>query len=100
VKIKGIPELGLFQLDPMKIEVLNVTQETGPVSVFINFINLELLGLAKAKIYKISGFNKDSNSLEIRFKTPLAQCISPYKVSGKILIIPLSGEGNSKLVFG
>ena len=97
--IKGIPDLGLIQLDPMKVETLNVTQDSGPIKISARFENLNLLGLSKAKVYHISGFGENSEKLEIRFKTPLASCIGPYKASGRILIIPISGEGNSKLLF-
>lgn len=98
--IKGIPELGLVQLDPLKVETLNVTQDSGPITISARFEKLDLFGLSKAKVYHISGFNENSEKLEIRFKTPLASCISPYKASGRILIIPISGEGNSRLLFG
>lgn len=84
----------------MKVKTLNVTQDTGAIQIAANFQNLDLFGLSKAKVYHISGFNEGSNKLEIRFKTPVASCVSPYKASGKILIIPISGEGDSKLVFG
>lgn len=90
----------MSQLDSMKIDILNVAQETGPITLLANFKNLDLTGLGKAKVYLISGFDKDSDAIEIRFKTPLATCAAPYKISGTILYVPLAGEGNSKLNFG
>jgi hypothetical protein len=100
MKSTGIPALGLSQLDPMKVDQLNVTQDAGPITIAAQFKNLDLLGLSKAKVYHISGFSEGSKKVEIRFKTPLASCVSPYKVAGRILIIPINGEGNSKLIFG
>lgn len=100
MNFSGVPELGLAQLDPMTIDILNVTQESPIVTIYANFENIDLTGLEKAKIYKISGFNNESNELEIRLKTPLASCVGPYKLTGSILLIPISGQGNIKLVFG
>lgn len=84
----------------MKIPNLSVVQENGPVTVNAKFVNLDLSGLSNAKVYKVSGFNENSNTVEIRFKTPKATCASPYKISGRILVFPVSGEGDSKLIFG
>lgn len=99
---KGNSGLGLTVIDPMIVETISIFQDAGPISINAQFRNVTLTGLSKAKVYKVSGFKKNpqGNILEIHFKTPLASAVGPYKMSGKILILPLDGEGNMKLNFG
>lgn len=94
--------LGLPQIDPLKVEKIIVKQESGPVVITANFRNIDLSGLSKSRVYKVSGFtaSPENGKLEIRFKTPLASVVGPYKVNGRILGLPIGGEGIVKLNFG
>lgn len=96
----GIPELGLQSFDPLKIDRMDIVQG-GNVSVQIDlkFRNVQLVGLSKAKVYKISGFKKDpeGNKLEMSFKTPLGTLVGPYVIDGKLLILPIQGNGTVTL---
>lgn len=96
----GIDELGLPSIDPLKIAKMDVVQGgNGPVQIDLKFRKVELLGLSKAKVYKISGFKKDpeNNKLEMRFKTPLGTLVGPYVINGRMLILPIIGNGNVTL---
>lgn len=65
------------------------------MQIDLKFRNVELLGLSKARVYKVSGFKRDphSNKVEFHFKTPLASLVGPYSVNGKILFLPIYGDG-------
>lgn len=97
---RGITDLGLQSFDPMKIDKMDIVQG-GNVSVQIDlkFRNVELLGLSKAKVYKVSGFKKDpeGNKLEFSFKTPLGTLVGPYVINGQLLILPIQGNGTVTL---
>lgn len=99
---QGNAELGLEQVDPLKVDNITVVQEAGPVTLKANFRDLDIRGLSKAVVYKVTGFNQEpgNSKLEIRLKTPLASAIGPYKADGKVLVIPIGGEGIIKLNFG
>lgn len=98
----GNADLGLPPTDPLKVDKITVKQELGPVSLNANFRDLDLRGLAKAQIYKISGFKKEpgKSKMEISFRTPFASAVGAYNVDGRILVLPIGGNGTIKLDFG
>lgn len=59
-----------------------------------------MAGLSKAKVYNISGFDKDSEKIEISFKTPLVSILNLYDAVGKVLIFSVTGQGNMKVSYG
>lgn len=69
--------------------------DSSPVNIKLNFRNITLSGLSHAKVYKISGFNRNPNGdkLDIRFKAPEIAVIGPYKSIGRVLVLPIQGEG-------
>lgn len=97
---RGIDDLGLSSIDPLKIEKMDVVQGGNvPVQIDLKFRKVELLGLSKAKVYKMSGFKIDpeNNKLDMRFKTPLGTLVGPYIINGKMLILPINGNGSVTL---
>lgn len=101
VKITGDEELGIPSFDPLFIDKMDIAQNSANASVQLNFKfrRAKLLGLSKAKIIKFTGFKEDpdKNILEINFKTPIGSLVGKYDISGKILILPISGRGNVTL---
>lgn len=69
------------------------------VQMDLKFRRAQLLGLSKAKAYKVSGFKEDpdKNILEINFKTPLGTLVGKYDIDGQLLILPIKGRGNVTL---
>jgi hypothetical protein len=93
----------LPSLDPIKIDRLDLERdEKSPVNIKLNFKNINLSGFSQAKVYKLNGFRKNPNGdkIEIRLKTPRLTITGPYKSQGKILLLPINGEGNSNLTLG
>jgi hypothetical protein len=72
------------------------------VNIALYFSNIDMFGLSKAKVYKAAGFNRPSelDVVDIRFKTPSLMIVGPYKASGRILLLPLSGQGKSSMILG
>lgn len=47
------------------------------------------------------GFEKDpKGQFEIRLKGPVLYLVGPYKISGRVLILPVQGEGKSNMTLG
>lgn len=100
---KGIPILNIPPLDPLKIEKMYISQgKNSPVNIALNFTNIDLTGLSNAMFYKVEGFNADpeGDKLDIRFKAPKVMVTGPYKINGKVLILPIQGSGKTNLTLG
>lgn len=76
--------------------------DQSPVNIKLNFRNITFVGLANAEVYKVSGFNENpqGDKLDIRFKTPKITIAGPYKINGKVLILPIQGDGLCNLTLG
>lgn len=100
-KFAGDAELNIPSMDPLKIDKMDIAQngENEAVQMNLKFRRAELLGLSKAKIYKVEGFKEDpdKNILEINFKVPLGSLVGKYDINGKMLILPIAGRGNVTL---
>lgn len=95
--------LGLPVLDPLRIDQMDLKQnEKSPVSIELNFRNVTFSGLSKARVYKVSGFNKNpqGNKLDIRLKSPKIELQGPYKALGRVLLLPIQGDGICNLTLG
>lgn len=52
-------------------------------------------------IFKFSGFgpNPNASKYELYAKVPKVSIVGKYKVDGRVLVLPIRGEGNADLVF-
>ena len=100
VKKNDFSGLGLPPLDPLAIDKLDIEQGGNhSVQISLKLRKVHLIGLSKAKVYKISGFQSDPNKmkLEIKMKSPLGVVKGPYKINGKVLVLPIQGNGTVTL---
>lgn len=92
--IKGFPQLGLPQLDPLRITKMDLEQgEQSSVNIKLNFRNITFSGLSQSQVYKVSGFNRNpqGDKIDIRFKTPKIVIFGPYTSIGRVLVLPIQG---------
>lgn len=96
---KGHSGLNLIQIDPLHISEITLKQGSdSPVNIELNFKETDLIGLIAHNIYSMTGFEKDPNGeYEIKLKGPVLNLIGPYKISGRVLILPIQGEGTSNI---
>ncbi|XP_055543663.1 protein takeout-like [Wyeomyia smithii] len=94
---KGIPEVNLVALDPLIIEKMDIVQGEGPINIVLNFKNVELTGLSQSAIKKANGFTADPTRMELGILVPAASLVGGYKINGKVLILPIQGEGHSNM---
>lgn len=78
--------------DPLNIERISVLQGDGPVSVNATLTKVSLTGFGKTKVVESRVSSKDL-SWETRINLPLVRLEAIYKMKGRILIIPLNGNG-------
>ncbi|KAL7024881.1 hypothetical protein ACKWTF_013232 [Chironomus riparius] len=94
---EGNADIALPSIDPLISKVMRVVQDSGPVVIEATMTNFEIHGFSKGKFKKFRGFDK--NVLEIELKAPSGVFKGPYKLNGKILIIPVTGEGTTDTKF-
>lgn len=96
----GIRKLGLVSVDPLKIDRMDIVQgENNPVNIELNFKDIDLLGLSQTLIKSLSGFQKDFHrkKIEMRGYIPTINFIGNYKISGRVLVLPIQGIGKSNI---
>ncbi|KAK9497011.1 hypothetical protein O3M35_012805 [Rhynocoris fuscipes] len=91
---KGIPELRIPSLNPMVVPKVSVKQGSGPVSLDSTFTDLKINGITD---YTIENVRADLDKYQIDFdaKLPYMYNVGDYKIEGKILVLPISGSGDS-----
>ncbi|KAH8414037.1 hypothetical protein KR222_002840, partial [Zaprionus bogoriensis] len=96
----GIKELGLVQLDPLKIKKFALAKNpNSPVSVDLSFTDASLLGLAEAQVRRVSPFTIDLvRPITFDMASPKITLKGPYSVEGKVLILPIVGKGDAEIV--
>ncbi|XP_058060767.1 protein takeout-like [Anopheles bellator] len=94
---KGVPEIGLVPLDPLRIDKMDIVQGDGPINIELNFRKVDLVGFREAQIKKASGFTANPTKMELNLLVPVASLIGGYKINGKVLILPIQGQGSSNM---
>lgn len=90
---KGAKEFGVFPIEPLMIKQLDIDQGTGPVSIKLNFKDLQIYGLAAAHVGVVK-----AEVDKYHFVAPLTlpdgvHLKGQYKIDGKVLVLPIKGEG-------
>jgi len=95
----GHAGLNLVQIDPLHISDITLKQGSeSPVNIELKFKESDLIGLSAHDFYSFKGFQKGDHGVhEIKLRGPVLNWIGPYKISGRMLILPIQGEGMSNL---
>ncbi|XP_046392875.1 protein takeout-like [Ischnura elegans] len=96
--LKGIPEFKIPPYDPLEIPVVTLTQGTGAVSYNATFRNLKAYG-ARDAIVKDVKIDLEDLKLEFDLLFPRMHLESDYDVDGKVLVVPVKGNGPSNANF-
>ncbi|KAK3908173.1 Protein takeout [Frankliniella fusca] len=94
---KGVKELGVFPIDPLVVTTIDMVPGKGPVSIELHFSDLEITGFSKAKIGLVKAdVDKYVFSAPLFFKQGVT-LKGHYKIDGKVLVLPITGEGPCEL---
>ncbi|XP_024084917.1 protein takeout-like isoform X2 [Cimex lectularius] len=95
----GNQMLGVMPLDPFVFKMINIEQGKGPVMINLKFKNFELHGFGDPNVDKVR-FDPEKGLLQFRMNTTKDLVAKgEYSANGKILILPVVGEGNCSLTF-
>ncbi|XP_055905411.1 protein takeout-like [Eupeodes corollae] len=93
----GYPEINLGNLEPFHIDNIKITGDSSKaVNLNLEMTDLSFTGYANITFSKISGFKPDPKDLIIDSDAVCKQLIlkGKYKIEGKMLIFPITGEGD------
>lgn len=99
----GIPSLNIPPMDPLLLPLVKIEQgKESSVAVKLVFRDCKIHGITNAIINKTIGFDHDpkSSKYEIHARVPRLELIAKYNISGRVLILPIQGNGRSNLTFG
>ncbi|KAM7361427.1 protein takeout-like [Cochliomyia hominivorax] len=98
-KVKGDDSLNFPALTPLKVDKVRLQQgEESPVSIDLVLSDCDMYGFATAKTLKVKGFNKDlTKKNSILLQLDYLTILSDYAIDGKILILPIKGNGRSNI---
>ncbi|XP_055374542.1 protein takeout-like [Condylostylus longicornis] len=98
----GNKELNLPVLEPYNVKKLVISDRNQGSSLGLDLIfnDVEFRGLSKAIVDKIVGFEADPSTSKFEFYglIPRFELKAKYVANGRILILPIQGEGDANIV--
>ncbi|XP_067004639.2 protein takeout [Anabrus simplex] len=91
--IEGIPELQLVPLEPLHIPLLEFKDGQGNFEFHMTLRNLIVRGLKDFDV-KDCKMDIDKGHLDMDIVTPQMNFEAQYEVDGKILVVPIQGNGD------
>ncbi|XP_023023072.1 protein takeout [Leptinotarsa decemlineata] len=88
----GSPELGFDTFDPLHIPELVIGEGKGPVNVVQHFRDVDLYGLTESIVHEVH-MDQDKKMMTARSTTPELRLQGKYTVKGKVLLLPIVGDG-------
>jgi len=100
-KNQGLRPIGLVPIEPLIIDKLDIVQGgQSPVNIVLNFRNIALTGVSNGKIKSVKGFDPDFDGKKMEIKAKFDGSVTlagNYKISGRVLILPIQGNGKCNL---
>lgn len=94
---KGVPSLGVPPIDPLEITSLIIGEGSGPINVNLEFKNIKLEGFSSGEFQAVKmDVKKYILDIIMKFNSPI-RIHGPYKVDGRVLVLPITGNGNCNL---
>lgn len=91
---EGIPELLIPPCEPLRIPEIRIKQNAGAIRMESQYSNVTISGLSNFTLRDI-----DVDPQLGRFRAdlwfPVLEMTSNYLIHGKLLLLPISGNGNS-----
>ncbi|KAK9503717.1 hypothetical protein O3M35_010219 [Rhynocoris fuscipes] len=94
---KGIPEVNIPKFEPLFIEKVGITKGHGAVTLSGNFNSLYAHGPSNTTALEVN-FDIPNGRFDIALFIPLIRTESQYDLKGNILLLPLVGVGDAKLL--
>ncbi|KAH8358932.1 hypothetical protein KR093_003376, partial [Drosophila rubida] len=98
----GDRDINLVKLDPLPVARVNLKQGAeSAVSIDLTFTDNNIYGISTMQFKKVKGFGEDlTKKHELQLHAAKLSLVGPYKIKGKVLILPISGTGKSNMTLG
>ncbi|RZF34435.1 hypothetical protein LSTR_LSTR012186 [Laodelphax striatellus] len=93
----GIPEVGIPRFEPLYIEKIGISKGHGAVTLVGNFNHLYAHGPSNTTTKNVR-LDLNTGDLDISLLIPIIKTESMYDLKGNILLLPLVGIGDAKLL--
>lgn len=96
----GVRAMNLLPIDPLPIDKMDIVQGgNSPVNIILNFKRAKFSGSSGATVKSVKGFDRDVNGkkIEIVANFPTASLYGDYKIGGRVLVLPIQGQGQANL---
>lgn len=93
----GNADLGTAALDPLRLGMLRLNKGgNGPLSIDMVFLDAELRGANEGKMEHVKA-DLVKGRIMMDYRMPTLSLVSKYKVRGRVLVIPINGEGRANV---
>ncbi|XP_012263654.3 protein takeout-like [Athalia rosae] len=90
----GIPSLDIPPCEPLHVPQVEIKQGAGPVSIKSTYNDIEVRG-ATDFLLKSVKIDLDKERTRLKLFLPRLEMTSAYTMEGKILMLPIAGEGKA-----
>ncbi|KAJ6632997.1 Protein takeout [Pseudolycoriella hygida] len=97
--VSGIKELLLPSCEPLEIPQVAIKQNAGAISMESVYSNVMVHGLTNFTLQGVR-VDPETNKFRIKFWFPHLKLFGNYKMDGKLLLMPLHGNGTCNGSFG
>ncbi|XP_065162849.1 protein takeout-like [Atheta coriaria] len=91
---KGIPEFDIPSCEPLHIPEVVIDQGAGPLSIKSSYKDIQVSGPTDFTLKSIR-IDLEKNRVRIKLWLPKLEVMCQYELQGKILMMPISGSGES-----
>ncbi|XP_071439966.1 protein takeout-like [Hetaerina americana] len=93
----GLPKYHIPRLEPLHVEEIKINQdEKSGVGINLVAKNVDIHGVSEGELRDIR-IQLDPTSFKLSIFFPRIEIMSKYNVNGKILILPIQGDGNANI---
>ncbi|KAF3421505.1 hypothetical protein E2986_00932 [Frieseomelitta varia] len=88
----GIPGLGIPACEPFRLEEIEIDQTSGPIHIHARYNNVSIYGGTNF-VPKSIRFDLEENIIRLNLYIPRLEMIANYIMDGRILMLPITGNG-------
>ncbi|KAL5273051.1 hypothetical protein ACFFRR_000055 [Megaselia abdita] len=89
----GIPELDIFEIEPVLIDEIGIVLGNGPDGYRAQFRNIEAFGVSNITVTNVRS-DIDSYQFQLTLEIPYIKTRAQYRSSGVLILVKASGAGD------
>lgn len=90
---RGIPELGIYEVEPIILDEINLSLGSGPNGYRATFRDIEAYGVSNLTVNAVRS-DLDTMQFQLSFTIPRISVNAKYRSSGVLIMVQASGGGD------